>query len=103
MADPRPNIFTVCRAGPKCTRKYFEDWQKRTAELGPENQGTGDLCADLDEVAGKLGVVVTAVPSNCLELCPLPWDRSMLIDPNGKGHDVYFEDLPDLVRNWDKT
>lgn len=47
-----------------------------------------------------MGVAARAVPSTCLELCPLPWEKSMLIDPNGKGHEVYFADLPELLEQW---
>ena len=89
--------------GAKCSRKYFEDWKRRTTEFGPENQGTGDLCADLEDIARRMGIEAKASPSSCLELCPLPWERSMVIDPSGVGHEAYYGDLPDLIRNWDAS
>ena len=94
------NVFTLCTSGPKCALKYFQDWQRRVAERGAEGQGTGDRCKDLEAVASAMGLQVTAVPSSCLDMCPLPWDRSMLIDPLGQGHMAYYDDLPALLREF---
>jgi hypothetical protein len=95
-----PLVFTVCRGGPKCSLKYHNDWLQRVRDRGPEGQGTGDLCKDIEAAAERLGITVRAEASPCLELCPLPWERSMLIDPDGKGHEAYFDDLPALLTPW---
>lgn len=95
MSQERP-IFTVCVEGPKCSGKYLNDFKKRVEEFGAENQGTGNLCLDIEAAARERGIEVEVIPSACLELCPIPGERSTVIGPNRKVRRVYFEDVPKL-------
>jgi hypothetical protein len=93
MAEQHGNMFTVCMNGPKCSLKYRLDFEARLRERGADDQGTGNLCQDLEEKAKRMGVEIETVPSLCLDLCPMPWERSNFIGPDGKLHRVYFDDL----------
>jgi hypothetical protein len=97
MAEQVRSVFTVCMNGPKCSLKYRLDYEARKRASGPEGQGTGNLCEDLKAVASTLGLEVETVESNCLDLCPMPWERSNVIGPDGKLYRVYFSDLPALL------
>lgn len=96
MANPE---ILVCMEGPKCSAKYFNDFETRVKLNGPQNQGTGNLCQDLTEKAKELGVSVKVTPSKCLDFCPVPGERSSLIGPDGKIHRAYFDDLSTLLDN----
>ena len=103
MASQENKPFIVCRWGPKCSRKYFDDFNKRIAEGRPGDQGTGYMGDDIKKIAKEIGIRVTVKESSCFELCPLPWERSNVEDPEGKIHQAYYSDLPKLIEDWKKT
>ena len=92
--------FKVCMDGPKCSEKYRLDFVARTKDRGVENQGTGNLCEDLADVAKIMGIEATAIPSQCLDHCPIPGERSSVITPNGKIYRAYFDNLPALLKQF---
>lgn len=100
--EPEPRVYRPCVTGLKCAAFYRSDYLRRIKN-GLDDQGTGDIVDDLTEKLRALNSNSKVEGRDCTEACPLPWERSNVEGPDGRLHQVFWEDLDSLLCNWESS
>jgi|SRR6266508_2784940 len=98
--EHEPKVYRPCVTGLKCSAWYRSDYLRR-AQLGSENEGTGDIVEDLIAKLRAINSWSRVEGRDCTDACPIPGQRSNVEGPDGKLYKVFWDDLDGLIARWE--
>ena len=99
--DDRPRVYRPCVTGLKCSAFYLSDYLRRVGK-GLEDQGTGNIIEDLSAKLAAVKSTSRVEGRDCTEACPIPGERANVEGPDGKLHQVFWDDLDSLLEKWEE-
>jgi hypothetical protein len=98
--EPQQRTYRPCVTGLKCAAWYRADYLRRLQQH-LEDQGTGDIIEDLTAKLRARNSPSRVEGRDCTEACPVPGQRANVECPDGKLHQVFWDDLDDLLARWE--